>query len=349
MAKKPSGEALRRLRAVEDSLGAYSVGGDNLQASLEALQALLETDKVLLYSLAQRPDGEDLTVARDFAVGYPRERWRAAFDDFVRGRGVDWPGYNALRPEPQQRDRVLRSAEIAKLTRGRSVEVQEVLYRRLGTYGQDTMRVLVCDGPSLLAWIGIVQPDETTESQRELLQHAVPAFRRRLMFERLVDESALATSALDAALEQIGAAAWVLAPSGRIAHANSAGRARLDADLEATRRSIEASRAGTRDPRLQVMPLRADHGGMGHLVVQIPDRATPTDSTDGAARRLGLTPAQARVLGRVARGISNATIAAELGVAERTVEAHVTAILEKAQVPSRAALIVQILSAQRAT
>lgn len=61
-----------------------------------------------------------------------------------------------------------------------------------------------------------------------------------------------------------------------------------------------------------------------------------------AARRFNLTPAQTRVLERVARGISNATIAAELGVAERTVEAHVTAILVKAQVPSRSALIVHI-------
>ncbi len=349
MAKKPSGDTLRRLQAVEDSLGVYSVEGDNLQASLEALQALLQTDKVLLYALAQRPDGEDLTVTRDFAVGYPRERWRSAFDDLVRGRGIEWAGYNVLRPEPEHRDRVLHSAEIAKLTGGRSTEVEEVLYRRLGTYGQDTMRVLVCDGPSLLAWIGIVQPDKTTEAQRELFHHAVPAFRRRLMFERLVEESALATSALDAALEQVGAAAWVLAPSGRIAHANSAGRARLDADRGATRRSIEASRAGASDPRLHVMPLRADHGGMGHLVLEIPDRATATESTGGAARRFGLTPAQTRVLERVARGVSNATIAADLGVAERTVEAHVTAILEKAQVPSRAALIVQILSVHRTT
>lgn len=46
----------------------------------------------------------------------------------------------------------------------------------------------------------------------------------------------------------------------------------------------------------------------------------------------------------VARSSSNATIAAELKVAERTVEAHVTAILEKAHVPSRAALSVQIFA-----
>ena len=73
------------------------------------------------------------------------------------------------------------------------------------------------------------------------------------------------------------------------------------------------------------------------------------DGVCNAATRLGLTPAQTRVFEHVARGASNASIAAQLGVAERTVEAHVTAILVKAQVPSRAALIVQVFKGERAT
>jgi len=350
MTKTLSGESLGRFAALEDSLGAYSVEGDNVHASLEAMQAFLETDKVLLYCLSQRPGASDLTVTRDAAVGYPRERWRAGFDEFVRGRGVAWAGYNALRPEPAQRDCVLRSADIARLTQGRSLEAEEILYRRLGTYGQDTMRALVCDGPSLLAWVGIVQPEKTTERQRDLFTQALPAFRKRLMFERLVSESALATSALDAALEQIAGAAWVLASTGHVTHANAAGRARIDADREGTHRAVEASvkGEGEADPRLKTMPLRAARGNVGHVVVEVAEPATATGSTTAAARKFGLTPAQTRVLERVTRGVSNATIAAELGVAERTVEAHVTAILVKAQVPSRAALIVQIFREQRA-
>lgn len=337
-----SGEMLRKLAALEDTLGAYSVDGDNMHASLEALGALLETDKVFLYCLSQRPGGTDLTITRDVSVGYPRELWRDGFEDFVRGRGVEWAGYNALRPDPQQRDRVLRSADIARLTKGRSLEVEEILYRRLGIHGHDTMRALVCDGPSLLAWVGIVQPEKTTEQQRQLFTEALPAFRKRLMFERVVTEAALMTSALEAALEQIAGAAWVLSSTGRIMHANAAGRARIDADRDGAHRAVEASVSGAADPRLKTMPLRSSRGMVGHVVVEVAERAAAGSSSVAAARKLGLTPAQTRVLERVARGVSNATIAADLGVAERTVEAHVTAILVKAQVPSRAALIVQI-------
>lgn len=348
MTKMQSGETLRKLAALEDSLGAYSVSGDNMHVSLEALRALLETDKALLYCVAQRPGSTDLTVTRDAAVGYPRERWRDGFEEFVRGRGIDWAGYNALRPDPQQRDRVLRSADVARLTKGRSLEVKEALYRRLGIHGQDTMRALVCDGPSLLAWVGIVQPEKTTELQRELFTAALPAFRKRLMFERVVTEAALATSALEAALEQIAGAAWVLSSTGRIMHANAAGRARIDADPDGAHRSVAASVSGAEDPRLKTMPLRDSQGMVGHFVVEVAERAAAGSSSVTAARKLGLTPAQTRVLERVARGVSNATIAADLGVAERTVEAHVTAILVKAQVPSRAALIVQIFREERA-
>lgn len=339
MAKLPR-ETRSKVRAVEDALAHYSLEGDNVQASLEALHELLETDKVFLYTLAQRPEADDLMVARDAAVAYPRGRLRKVFDAFLRGRGVEWGVYNAVRPEPVHRDRILSGDELAELTEGRSRAVEEDLYRRLGTFGDDTMRVLVCDGPSMLAWVGFMQPDKTTDRQRELFERVIPAFRRRLEFERLVGESSFTGSALAAALEHVNAAAWMLGPSGRLVHANAAGRARFDRDPADTSSALEACVVGRADARFKVTPLRDAEGRGGHIVVELQTRTG--HALPEAARRLGLTPAQTRVLERVARGVSNATIAAELGVAERTVEAHVTAILVKAQVPSRAALIVQI-------
>jgi DNA-binding NarL/FixJ family response regulator len=135
----------------------------------------------------------------------------------------------------------------------------------------------------------------------------------------------------------------LLGPTGRVEHANDAARARLDGDRAATHATLERCIAGTAEGRFSVTPLRGARGRAGHLVIETMDRAA-TRGVPQAAVRLGLTPAQTRVLERVARGASNATIAADLKVAERTVEAHVTAILEKAQVPSRAALIVQIFA-----
>lgn len=155
MVEKLSRETLRRVRAVEDALAHYSLDGDNLQAALEALRVLLETDKVLLYSLVQR---------------------RKSFERLIGGRRVTWGGYHAVRPDPVQRDRVLRSEEIAELTAGQSREVETVMHRQLGTVG-------------------------------------VPAFRWRLEFERMVSEATIAQSALDALIERVKGAVWVLGPA----------------------------------------------------------------------------------------------------------------------------------------
>lgn len=46
----------------------------------------------------------------------------------------------------------------------------------------------------------------------------------------------------------------------------------------------------------------------------------------------------------IAEGRSNATIASMLGISARTVEIHVTALLDKAGVENRSALIVKLLT-----
>jgi DNA-binding CsgD family transcriptional regulator len=331
------------MRIVEDALAHYSLDRDNIATALEALRELLDTDKVVLYTLEPHPNGSDLRLGRNATVRVPEHGWRASFDDYLTGRGVSWGTYNGLTPEPSQRDRVLDTSEISALSNGRTRDVEAALSRRLDAVGHDTLRVLVTDGVNLLAWVGILQPQKTSPQQRELFARVVPAFRKRLVFDRLVSRATLASGAAVAALEHVNGAAWLLGPSGSIDHANAAARAQLDRDRAGTLASLGRCLAGVAAPRYSVTPLRSSHGPAGHVVVEPVARAT-ADGIVRAATRLGLTPAQTRVLERLARGASNATIAAELTVAERTVEAHVTAILDKAQVPSRAALIVQIFA-----
>jgi DNA-binding CsgD family transcriptional regulator len=314
--------------------------GDSVQAALEALQRLLETERVYLFTLGQRPDGEDLVVARALSVG-AGDAWRTALDGAMRGRGIAWSGYNALRPPPPQRDQVLCSDEIAALTDGRSREAELALAAQLGTVGHAVTRALICDGPSLLAWVGFAQAEPTTEHQRSRLQRLIPAFRRRLLFDRMIGEAAAVHEALAASLEEVNGAAWVLGVDGRVAHANTAGRASLDDAGAAARAALQACATGSPPPGFKLTTLRGPSGPLGHVVVERPRPGRGVGAA--AARRFGLTPAQARVLEGVIRGVSNATIAADLGIAERTVEAHLTKVLDKAQVPSRAALIVQLL------
>jgi DNA-binding NarL/FixJ family response regulator len=59
--------------------------------------------------------------------------------------------------------------------------------------------------------------------------------------------------------------------------------------------------------------------------------------------RHGLTRAQARVLALLATGTSNRAIAAQLGISERTVEVHVTALLNELDADNRAGLIAFVL------
>jgi DNA-binding NarL/FixJ family response regulator len=63
-----------------------------------------------------------------------------------------------------------------------------------------------------------------------------------------------------------------------------------------------------------------------------------------ATRRFKLTPRESEVVAWIARGATNQRIAAELGCSERTVELHVTHILDKAGVASRTALVAALLA-----
>jgi DNA-binding NarL/FixJ family response regulator len=67
------------------------------------------------------------------------------------------------------------------------------------------------------------------------------------------------------------------------------------------------------------------------------------DAVREATRRWNLTARQRQVLELVAQGHTNALVAQTLEVRDRTVEFHVTAILDKAGVDNRASLIAKLL------
>lgn len=81
--------------------------------------------------------------------------------------------------------------------------------------------------------------------------------------------------------------------------------------------------------------------------------ATGTDAisldrqeADATARLAALTPQQFRVLSMLSAGLLNKQIAADLGVSEATVKAHVSAVMQKLGVSNRtqAVLLAQRLS-----
>lgn len=69
-----------------------------------------------------------------------------------------------------------------------------------------------------------------------------------------------------------------------------------------------------------------------------PTEAAPRRAPPLSVQELGLTERQLQVLGLVARGAPNKVISRQLGLAERTVKAHVTAALRALKVSSRTQL-----------
>lgn len=67
-------------------------------------------------------------------------------------------------------------------------------------------------------------------------------------------------------------------------------------------------------------------------------RRAESNVAEGVAR---LTPAQTRVLGMIRRGLLNREIAAELGIGESTVKAHVSEIIRKLGVISRTQIVIE--------
>lgn len=155
-------------------------------------------------------------------------------------------------------------------------------------------------------------------------------------------------AALAAALEQIRAPAFVLSECGEIREANSAGLERLAENAPSVAAALlESARDNDGEPTFHVTPLRAGSKVVGYLAIE---RLSPARLLSlkeqrvlQAARRWSLTRRQAQVLSLVAEGSTNARVAAQLGISERTAEDHVAAILERASAASRSALIAVLL------
>jgi DNA-binding NarL/FixJ family response regulator len=219
----------------------------------------------------------------------------------------------------------------------------------LGIERHKQLRCLVCDGPALLAWFGAFIPERVEQRQFELLRRLVRPLRQRLALEERLREGSHLRAALEAALEHVSAPAFVLGERGNPREANAAGRALLDGTSRSETLAAlrDAALGRTRRAAYELTPLRHGDRTVGWL-------ALVAASEPGAgshrrlkaarhARRWHLSPRQTEVLQLLVDGASNLRIACEFGISERTVEDHVSAILTKAQVGTRAALIAEMI------
>jgi DNA-binding NarL/FixJ family response regulator len=146
-------------------------------------------------------------------------------------------------------------------------------------------------------------------------------------------------SAVEAALDAIDVAAALIGARGEMCDANAAARLLLAGTTDVERLKLVHEADGDRSGWTV---RRIDTGGGERSYLLLEKKGDRADGTAAAFDRWALTTRQRDVALRVIAGESNRTIGKAIGISERTVEVHVTAILEKAGVESRAALVAAV-------
>lgn len=158
--------------------------------------------------------------------------------------------------------------------------------------------------------------------------------------ERFLEADPDDDQTLVAALDQIPRAVFMTTPTGRIRHANAIGRALFEnAPVDLVRKLTDSIKRPSPETHFEAIPISTKGIPRHYLVMEKPTGADITPNVVRATKQWGLTARQTQVLARIAKGEANKTIATELGCATHTVELHVSAILRKAGVDGRAALI----------
>lgn len=301
------------------------------------LNVLLESDVTVAFS-HQRTD-----------VGLDFDAWHAhndppGFHEAYRALVRATPSfgyYDALLPEPAQRNRSLLWSDLQVLTGKVTSRVSQALLPRFGLPQPDQVRVLICDGPALLAFVGGLRNRRRyLPRHRAALGALVPSLQRRLRLQLAFDEADMRRAAFDAALDEVPAAAFVVKGGGYVEHANAAGRAMLARDRRAVMDALLKATRGLPSvlPFTVTQVTSRGRGARWLAIAAVDERGRVAN----VAKRWGLTPRQTEVIALLAHGHANKTIASILGCDVRTVENHVAAILARAQVKNRAGLVAAI-------
>ncbi len=331
-----------RMRAIVDALATFGEGERPvLDALLPELCALFESPRGLAHGYVERGEGLgiDFFYARGMRPGVAE--W---YDDWLSRRPQSVLGYNPIRPDPSQRNRALLEADLARLNPHYfDTPVRGEVYPSLGLGDCDQLRVLVCEGGSLLSWVGVWRHERYAARHKAMLRALVRPLRRRLFLERAMGTHVLLESALACALEALVQPALVVRAGPRVLGTNAAARQILDRRRRDTLEELSRALAG-KPSRFVLSKLRSPGCGATFLAIARHDPSGEAAfRAAAAAARWALTPRQEDVLRLVVEGRSNLAIAACLQIAEGTVEIHVSAILAKARVTSRSALAARVM------
>jgi DNA-binding CsgD family transcriptional regulator len=339
----------RRVDDINARLNTLRIGERSVVEELiPAVRELLDADNAIFYTLAEQEQA------------WRVDRWHhagevahvgALLENAVAASARPIVFYDPRSPARWMRNRVIEVTHRIDRAGGPgswlSWSVCQDVFRPARMEHHKHLRVLLCDGADLLGWLGTLVPEMPDLHHFRLLSALVPAFQRRLALERRLAEVPRALRALEVALDRIGAPAFIVDVRGVIREANPAARVLLDERRAEVAEAIADARAGRRNPLgIELTPITASGVPDAWLAIlrgDSPDaRIELAVSLAGA--RWTLTSRQRAVLERIVQGESNATIAANLNVSSRAIEMPVTALLDRAGVDSRSALVAAVLA-----
>lgn len=344
MGYRPSQAETKAITAIEAELAVIRPARSAIAEVLPAVEALLRTENVLVLTPAPAPAG--FRIER-FDTTVPRaSKLQQLFVDFLARAVRRYAWYDPIRPEPAQRNVVLEAREVIPAGELERSDIYRQVLRPAGLHAHYQPRALVCEGASLLAWVGSFQDGPVDARHRALFTRLVPALQRRLAAERKLQTGARHVAALEAALEHVGAPALVVSASGTVHEANAAARALLERAGAEVHHALRARIAGRpASYAFELTELAAP--GLPRTWLAILRPSTRDERiracVDKATTRWDLTARQRDVLAEIVHGHATVTIAATLGISERAVELHVTAILDRVGVDSRTALVAAAL------
>lgn len=278
--------------------------------------------------------------AFDFAFtrGLAPAPW-SAFIEHLRASAGGWASYDPLRPAAAQRNRALRLVELDPSAR--RAQTLKVLFPDAPTGEHDQLRVLVCDGPLLLGWVGGFRAGRFSASERDALTRLSEPFRSwlvRARWARQLETIETLHVGFERALDAVGASAAVVDARGRVLHASEA------FTREASAAGVEVSALASAGDRAGWSVTGIEAAGMPQLRLLVRRRPAPTlvDRAAAFAAEHRLTPRQREVLERVAFGEANKLIAERLGCAEGTIEAHLSALYARTATRGRAELLARL-------
>lgn len=308
----------------------------SVQAVVPGLLRRLRADAVAAFGLEAGAEGCRLSFA--YASSPLLEIGRPRMEQLLRVHPRDFGAFDPVVPEARQRNAPLTRADLGADAFEALPAVRE-LYPACGLAGTDMLRVLVCEDSVLLAWVGAFRREPFTRDERRWLGELVPTLRRRLCIEHQLSGLPVAAAAIAAAVEAMASPAFLLRDPAAVVYANAPGRALLERDRPGVTAQLEAAADGVNGGAARFAAMRLQTPAGHSLVVQREAPVSVETRIAAAGARWSLTRRQAEVLARVASGASNKAVAGALGCAERTVELHVTALLEKARCENRVELV----------